>query len=455
MLRFCSSTSPYDLASASTSGDGQAFHPFANKRIEEKPMTGRFRSSVTTISTDAAWRVPPRTLRGRLLIILSVGLVFAHGGLAVGLYNEVRHPAQPNGAEQQVFAVPTELAALDDRRTPLQVMREEASADGTGMLESSGSDAVSPPPPEILPPLKILVAGETERQTMGPAMAMIGSHVVFLLVSAGMFAYAVRKSILPLTQITAAVEALDPNRPGEPLKEGGPLEVAAVAKAFNAMRHRISQQLDERIQVLSAFSHDMQTPITRMRLRAELASDFPEKEKLLRDLDETERLVREGIAYARNAHANEEGFALVDFRSFIECLVLDYQDTGRTVSIANSVTGPIVTKPRALRRSLSNFIDNALKFAGAAEVSAIRSHRDEIIIAVLDRGPGIADELLEAVKKPFVRGGQIASEGIPGSGLGLAIAQQLAATFGASLNLRNRPDGGLIAELVIAPAVDC
>jgi signal transduction histidine kinase len=390
-------------------------------------------------------------LRGRLLIIMSAGLVFAHGGLAVGLYNGVQSPAQPNQAGQQSSAVSSELAALDDRQTPLPVAQEEARVDGTGMLESGGSDAVSPRLTQSLPSLQIPLDGEARRQTMAPAMAMIGSHIVFLLLFAGMFSYAIRKSVRPLTAITAAVEALDPNRPGEPLKEGGPIEVAAMAKAFNAMRHRISQQLDERIQVLSAFSHDMQTPITRMRLRAELASDFPEKEKLLRDLDETERLVREGIAYARNAHTNEEGFALVDFQSFIESLVLDYQDTGRAVSIANSVTGAIVTKPQALRRSLSNFIDNALKFSGAAEISVIRSHRDEIVIAVMDRGPGIADELLEVVKKPFVRGGEIACEGVAGSGLGLAIAQQLAATFGGSLNLRNRPDGGLIAELVIGP----
>lgn len=186
-----------------------------------------------------------------------------------------------------------------------------------------------------------------------------------------------------------------------------------------------------------------------MRLRAELAADFPEREKLLQDLAETERLVQEGIAYAKNAHVKAEDFRTVDLTSLIESIAADYQDTGRQVSVVAHPKGSIVTKPRALRRILSNFIDNSLKYAGAAEIAASRGSSGETVIAIADRGPGIAEDLLDAVKKPFVRIEHMNCEGIAGAGLGLAIAQQLATEIQGSINLRNRPAGGLIAEITL------
>ena len=261
--------------------------------------------------------------------------------------------------------------------------------------------------------------------------------------------FAVRQVIRPLGDLAAAADALDPNRKGPPLSETGPSEVAHAARAFNAMRDRIAHYLEERVQILAAISHDLQTPITRMRLRADMADDSPERDKLVHDLGEIERLVQDGIAYARSAHGNGEKVSRIDLASFIDSIAYDYQDTGKAVTVAGVVQGTASTKPHALRRILSNFIDNAVKFAGAAEISVERWGEGDIVITVLDRGPGIPEEMLEAAMQPFFRLEQSRNRETGGSGLGLAIAQQLAAALGGSVRLYNRAGGGLAAEVTI------
>ncbi len=259
--------------------------------------------------------------------------------------------------------------------------------------------------------------------------------------------FAVRLAIRPLGTLAAAADALDPSMQGPPLNEDGPNEVAHAARAFNAMRQRIAHYLEERVQILAAISHDLQTPITRMRLRADMADDSPEKDKLVSDLREIERLVQDGIAYARSSHGNGEKNARIDLASFIDSIAYDYQDTGKAVSVTGIVQGTALTKPHALRRILTNFIDNALKFAGAAEISVERSSAGKIVITVADRGPGIPDDKLESAMQPFYRLETSRNRDTGGTGLGLAIAQQLAASVGGAVRIYNRSGGGLAAEI--------
>lgn len=259
--------------------------------------------------------------------------------------------------------------------------------------------------------------------------------------------FAVRQAVRPLSDLAAAADALDPNKKGSPLSESGPSEVANAARAFNAMRDRIAHYLEERVQILAAISHDLQTPITRMRLRADLADDTPEKDKLVSDLREIERLVQDGIAYARSSHGNGETTSRIDLSSFIDSIAYDYQDTGKAVTVAGIVHGTAVTKPHALRRILTNFIDNALKFAGAAEISVERKGDGNTIITVTDRGPGIPDDKMEAAMQPFYRLETSRNRDTGGTGLGLAIAQQLAVSVGGAVRIYNRPGGGLAAEI--------
>lgn len=263
---------------------------------------------------------------------------------------------------------------------------------------------------------------------------------------------AVRQATRPLADLARAADTLDPNSRTPRLSESGPREVAYAARAFNAMRDRIAQYLEERVQILAAISHDLQTPITRMKLRAEMADDSIERDKLIRDLEEVERLVKEGVAYARSAHGKDEKASRIDLASFIESLAYDYQDTGKAVTVGELGDGAIVTRPHALRRILTNLIDNALKFGGSAEIELQRRADGTVLINVLDRGPGIPADQLEAVLQPFFRLEQSRNRDTGGTGLGLAIAHQLATVIGASLILRNRDGGGLAAELAIRAA---
>ena len=259
---------------------------------------------------------------------------------------------------------------------------------------------------------------------------------------------AVTQALRPLNDLALAASRLDISGSIARVSEHCPVETSSAAKAFNDMSEQVAREFEERIQFLSAFSHDVQTPITRMRLRVELADHFPDRDKILRDLREAECLVKDGIAYARNSHLTRESDALVDLFAFVESIALDYQDTGRDVSMAGICTGKRAVKPAALRRILSNFTDNALKFAGAAEISLSRTAEGGLVIAVLDRGPGIPAESLEAAMKPFVRLQHSTAGEIPGVGLGLAIAQQLAHEMNASILLQNRDGGGLSAQVV-------
>jgi signal transduction histidine kinase len=195
----------------------------------------------------------------------------------------------------------------------------------------------------------------------------------------------VRLAIGPLTRLAQAVDNLDPNRPGVQLDESGPREVRYAAVAFNALQARIAAYLKERMQLLAAISHDLQTPITRMKLRVEDGRRV-EKDKLWSDLGEMEHLVREGVAYARSMDSGTEAPCRVNLDAFLDSLVFDYQDSGAQVERHGS-TGTLQERPHALRRVLVNLVDNALKFAGAAELEVCREG-GMTLIRVLDDGPG-------------------------------------------------------------------
>jgi len=261
---------------------------------------------------------------------------------------------------------------------------------------------------------------------------------------------AVRQVVRPFTRFTRAVDTLEPTSPNPlTLTEQGPLEVRHAARAFNAMQARIQTSLKERAQILAAISHDLQTPITRMRLRVEMADQPELRDKLTQDLDSMTRLVREGIDYARSSGVSPEPVRNVDLYNFIDTLVCDYADTGKNVHFAATRTAvPFATRPQALHRILTNLLDNALKFGDTAEVTL--TERDErVLITVEDNGPGIPDDELAAVLQPFYRVESSRNRETGGTGLGLAIAAQLTAQLDGQLQLTNRPEGGLCARITL------
>ena len=257
---------------------------------------------------------------------------------------------------------------------------------------------------------------------------------------------AVRLAIGPLTRLAQAVDNLDPDRPGVQLDESGPHEVRYAAVAFNTLQARIAAHLKERMQLLAAISHDLQTPITRMKLRVEVMDEGVERDKFWSDLDEMEHLVREGVAYARSMDTSTEATCRVNLDAFLDSLVFDYQDSGAQVERHGSSGTLLETRPHALRRVLVNLVDNALKFAGAAELQVSREG-GTTIIRVLDNGPGIPGDELEEVLKPFYRVEGSRNRSTGGTGLGLAIAHQLIQAMGGRLTLSNREQGGLCAQI--------
>jgi signal transduction histidine kinase len=261
---------------------------------------------------------------------------------------------------------------------------------------------------------------------------------------------AVRLATRPLTALARAAEAMTPGADGPRMAEDGPTEVAHAATAFNAMQDRIGRHLKERLHILAAISHDLQTPITRMRLRVEAMADPPEQQKILDDLRQLEHLVREGLAYARSAQGGTEVPVRIDLAAFLESLVFDYQDVGQAVSLSGEVRGTVVIRRQALRRILGNLIDNAVKYGGSAEVAVSQDGRGALRITVSDRGPGIPADELERVLQPFYRLEASRNRDTGGTGLGLAIAAQLASSIGGSLHLSNREGGGLTATVSLS-----
>ncbi|WP_227470317.1 ATP-binding protein [Massilia sp. YMA4] len=262
---------------------------------------------------------------------------------------------------------------------------------------------------------------------------------------------AVRVATRPLARLAQAAEALSPARATAPVPEEGPAEVAQAARSFNAMQARIARHLQERTRMLAAIAHDLQTPVTRMRLRTELMDDETERDRWQADLAAMQALIKEGIAYARSAHAAAEPAVRFDPDALLDAVVADYADAGRAVSLRGTVGQPLVSRPQALRRIVTNLVDNALKFAGAADIVAGLTEGG-VTIAVLDRGPGIPAGQLDAVLQPFYRLEDSRNAETGGSGLGLAIAQELAEGIGAVLTLSNRAEGGLRAQVTLPPA---
>ncbi len=258
---------------------------------------------------------------------------------------------------------------------------------------------------------------------------------------------AVRATVRPLKRLADAADGLDLNRSAPALEETGPVEVARAAHAFNAMRERIADHLAERLRILAAVSHDLQTPITRMRLRVEMLDTGPVRDKLQSDLTDLQALVEDGVAYARSAQANTETTRAVDLNALLDALVCDYVDAGHAVGLLGKAPVPWRVRPLALKRLMTNLLDNAVKFAGGAELVIEQLQPDTLDIVVRDNGPGIAASELQAVLQPFYRVESSRNRESGGAGLGLAIAHELAGALDASLSLSNRPTGGLDARL--------
>ena len=261
--------------------------------------------------------------------------------------------------------------------------------------------------------------------------------------------HAVRLVTRPLAQLAAAADDLGPDLKARELAEDGPTEVAHAARAFNAMQRRIAGYMAERVEILAAISHDLQTPITRMRLRTDLMDNEKDQAKFRQDLDAMNAAGAGGRELC--AHAPRHRGASLSRRCRRAARKHGRRLRGR---------GPAGAPGGADRKADRDATECAAPHPREpcrqrVEVRSdvrvrVQADADRLVVAVVDNGPGIPDDQLEAVLKPFYRVENSRNRSTGGTGLGLAIAHQLAVAMGAELKLRNRAEGGLEARLILA-----
>lgn len=430
-------------------------------------------------------RLWPRTLLARLLLIVTVGLLLANGLTLASLLVERMSSAKTVMLGNLEYDVATSVAILDRLPAAERPQWLARLARGNYSYELGPGDAgvapsgwrtrdavrsltqtlagaydiniVSVPGPRehIQVHLK-LHDGAPLTVNLWPKMPAIATWLpvvlgaqLLLLLGCGWLA--VRQVTRPFTRFIQAVDALKPAASAvNPMPVRGPAEVQQAALAFNAMQGRIHDHLREKSQILAAISHDLQTPITRMKLRAEMTEQPELRDKLLSDLDQMSRLVREGIAYARSAEVLEEKQQVVSLNAFMDTLACDYQDIGMAVTFTPCEGDDrFAVRPHALRRIVTNLCDNALKFGQRADIVLTAPAGGSVTFYVRDNGPGIAEAELQAVMEPFYRVENSRNRHTGGTGLGLAIALQLASQMHGSLTLSNLPTAGLQAAVML------
>ncbi len=269
--------------------------------------------------------------------------------------------------------------------------------------------------------------------------------LVLLVSVAVLAALAVRTLTRPLAVLADAAGKLGRDIRHPPLAETGPLEVRRAARAFNTMQERLIRYIEDRDRILAAVSHDLKTPITRLRLRTELLDDSPLREKFQADLDDMQRMAQASLDFLRGGE-DSEPMAPLDLNALLESLQEDAEDAGREMRIAGAARQPLRCRPLALKRCLTNLVDNALKYGQRADIT-VADAPERLTLTIRDRGPGIPGTELEKVFEPFYRLEGSRSRDTGGTGLGLSIARNTARAHGGELTLRNHPRGGLEAVL--------
>jgi len=257
---------------------------------------------------------------------------------------------------------------------------------------------------------------------------------------------AARNITRPLSALARAADSVGRDARPQRLPERGARELRRAARAFNTMQDRLHRYLDSRSRVLAAMSHDLKTPLTRLRLQVETIDDPSLQERMVKELTEMEGMVHEALALFRGLDDGEPA-APLDINELLEELRRRFADAGASVSVSGRARAPFTGKAQALRRCLTNLLTNAINFGTRATV--LVEDDGELVIRVRDEGPGIPAQELERVFEPFHRLESSRNRDSGGTGLGLTIARDIAQAHGGTLTLSNLPQGGLEAALVL------
>ena len=256
-----------------------------------------------------------------------------------------------------------------------------------------------------------------------------------------------RRLTAPLAAFATAAERLGVDGAVAPLPETGPLELRVATRAVNRMQERVLRFVEDRTRMVAAIGHDLRTPLTRLRLRAEFIEDPELQRKMLADLDEMEAMVNATLAFARD-DAQHEARVPADLADLLQSLCDDRIDAGGAAAYIGPAHLPVVCRPVAMRRALANLIDNARNYGMGAEV-ALAAAGGQAVVTIDDSGPGIPESLLEAVFQPFYRVESSRSRDTGGTGLGLAVARTIIRGHGGDITLANRSEGGLRVTVTV------
>jgi signal transduction histidine kinase len=281
----------------------------------------------------------------------------------------------------------------------------------------------------------------------GWSRQFIASMVVMAVIILGVSIWAVRRVTAPLASLALAAERLGRDVSAPPLPERGTVETRKASRAFNDMQVRLRNLIENRTRLLAAISHDLRTPLTLLRLRAENVADPQERNRMLATIGEMDEMIGATLKFARD-EAVAEPARRTDIVSLVQSVVDDMSDAGLPVTMAPAMSVICECRPSTLKRALTNLIDNAVKYGKAAHV-AVQKTGDTIEITIDDEGPGIPEAELARVFEPFYRVEESRSRETGGVGLGLAIAFSIIQSHGGKIALSNRPQGGLRARVLL------
>lgn len=269
--------------------------------------------------------------------------------------------------------------------------------------------------------------------------------IVGLGLIAGFSLLAARMIIRPTRRLAVAADRLGRERELTPIPRAGVPELDAIADSFNQMQQRLKRFVDERTHMLAAISHDLRTPLTRLRLFAEFVTDQQQRALVLNDIDEMEQMLRASLAFASD-EAHREPHSHVDVAALLISLCDTVSDGGGQVSYEGPDHAELPCQPVAIRRALSNLIDNACKYGEQARVK-LSEHADVIEVTIADRGPGIPADQVELAFTPFRRLEGSRNRESGGVGLGLSIARDVVHGHGGSISLESNQPAGLLVRV--------
>lgn len=297
----------------------------------------------------------------------------------------------------------------------------------------------------------LVFEGNSKNWGLSPEARIALKFIGFLLVSAAICALATIQISQPIRRFAKEVHAAGVNTNCPPIQEMGPLELRELIAAFNGMQAKITAFVAYRTTMLAAISHDLRTPLTRMRLRGEYVADPVQRERLFADVHEMQAMIDGALAFFRG-DGDEEPMRTFDLSGVLQTIVDDFSDQGIEVGYDERDHVVYAGRAIALKRAVTNLVENAVKYGTAPAITLMRD-TSSVVVKVRDCGPGIPQEALEDVFEPFFRLDKSRHKARGGVGLGLTAARSILRNHGGDLVLRNHPEGGLEAVATL-PLVD-